>query len=81
MGQTELIFGYKKNFVPAFFDHFSNMMDQKNAPSQKKVNIKNSFYMPVNHVKEYLLTLVSYFYNYLPELQTTAGNPILRIDV
>ena len=26
----------KKIFVPDFFDHFSNMMDQKNAPSQKK---------------------------------------------
>ena len=44
----------KKFLFRPFFDLFSNMMDRKNAPSQKSC---------------------------LAELQTAAGNPILRIDV
>ena len=40
-----------------FFDHFSNMMDQKIAPSPKNVNIKNQFLHAVNHVKKYLIFL------------------------
>ena len=67
-----------------FLIFFSNMMDQKNAPSQKICSHKKSiFTCPSTTWRNiwYFLTPVSYSYNCLPELQTAAGNPILRIDV
>ena len=56
----------------------------KKGPEQKfskffwYLNI--SVIMPISHAKE-ILKYVLYFQTFLKELQTAAGNPILRIDV
>ena len=42
--------------------------------------LKISFIRPISHAKE-ILKYVLYFQTFLKELQTAAGNPILRIDV
>ena len=41
-----------------FFDLFSDLMDQKMAGAKKVVIIKKiSFFMPVNHTKEFLKSI------------------------
>ena len=58
-GHDRTDFWIQKNFwFRPFFDIFSNLMDQKNASSQKSCLPKKiSFFMPVNHVKEYLISV------------------------
>ena len=83
MGMTELIFGCKNFFVSDhFFIFFQISWIKKIAGSKIFVNLKNHFFMPVNHAKEYLISFQTgvYFNHFMLEvLQIAPINPMLKI--
>ena len=74
----------KKFLVLAIFWSFFKYHGSKKCPKPKKLlTWKISFFMPVNHMKEYLISIhISVvFHTFMSELQIAPITPILGINV
>ena len=76
---------YKFFLFRPFFDLFFKFDDQKNAPSQKFVNMKNQI-LHASQPREGIFDICSHlscvvFLQFFARLQMAGSIPILRIDV